>query len=343
MKRLSNNLWQLSLALPCMMLAMGCEQEAESNEPVELQIAPVVAVTRSAIEGGIQNNNKMQNVAVYATGTDYTAQKGNNYAIYAQSSGTWTNSNAEKIYLTNEAATIYAYYPTDTKYNTDLKIPVSILEGTEATTITAVDNAGQSSTAIASADGEVDCMWATSVGNVTNKSNQSGNGVELSMNHALSMVSFRVCKGDTYKGSGVLTKIVMKDATDPGTTLDKGTNPMMEITTGNITPGAAQDATYTRTILSGYTLPTSADDAKKFSILVLPTTASIGDNNIEATFKIDNADYSVKLTAPKDNNGKWLAGKNNLYTINLSGTGLTIQKVEVAVWQEVTGGTLEIK
>ncbi len=342
MKRLSNNLWHLSLALPCMMLAMGCEQEAENNEPVELQIAPVVAVTRSAIEGGTQNNNKMQSVAVYATGTDYTAEKSNNYAIYTQSSGTWTNNNTEKIYLTNEAATIYAYYPTDTRYDANLKIPVTLLEGTEATTITAVDNAGQSSTAIASADGEVDCMWATSVGSVTNKSNQS-NGVTLSMNHALSMVSFRVCKGDTYKGSGVLTKIVMKDINSSGTTLDKGTNPMMEITTGNITTGAAQDATYTRTIQNSYTLPTAANDAKKFSILVLPTTASIGSDKIEATFTIDNADYSVKLTAPSDNEGKWLAGKNNLYTINLSGTGLAIQKVEVAAWQEVAGGTLEIK
>ena len=57
-----------------MLLATGCEKDTESNEPVELQIAPTVAVTRSVIEGGEQTANKntiMQNVAVYGrTGTE---------------------------------------------------------------------------------------------------------------------------------------------------------------------------------------------------------------------------------------------------------------------------------
>ena len=55
------------------------------------------------------------------------------------------------------------------------------------------------------------------------------------MKHALSMVSFRVYKAADYEGVGKLTKIVLKDVNATGTTLSKGTNPKMNITTGVIT------------------------------------------------------------------------------------------------------------
>jgi len=51
----------------------------------------------------------------------------------------------------------------------------------------------------------------------------------------------------------------------------------------------------------------------------------------------------VKLTAPSDNSGAWLAGKNHLYTVKLSGTELSISTITVTQWVGVVGGTLEIK
>lgn len=164
------------------------------------------------------------------------------------------------------------------------------------------------------------------------------------MNHALSMVSFRVYKADDYKGPGDLTKVVMENVGE-GTTLSKGISPTMNITTGAITEGNPQKAVYTRTI-SGYQLTTTANDSKKFSILVLPTASAIGSSSIKATFTIDDADYSVNLTPPTaaGTDGKWKPGYNNLYTVKMGGTDLTITTVTVTAWEEKpVDGDLDIK
>ena len=318
-----------------LLLTAGCGDDqntgtAENNDPVELRISPRVTLTRGVVDGTAFADGTT--VAVYAEGADYTSDKSNNYAKYKYSSSAWNSDGSDKIYLTNAEATIYAYYPTDDKHNiTNLTIPVKLLEGTDAT-ITAVNNV--TGTSIAAATGEVDCMYARPFPKVTNKSNQT-KGVELTMNHALSMVSFRVYKAADYEGTGKLTKIVLKNV-DAGTTLSKGTNPTMNIKTGVITEGTPTAATYTRTIKDGYTLEstTNGTGAKKFSIMVLPISTST----------IDGAEYTVKLTAPSDNSGTWPAGKNHLYTVKLSGTELFINTITVTQWEEVVGSAnLDIK
>lgn len=100
--------------------AIGCSENEQSvpldeNELIELQVSPKVTLTRSAINGGEQTGNGanvMQNIAVYAQSTTTnTDAKKNNYAIYTLGSGTWSNSGTDKIYLSSEDATVYAYYP----------------------------------------------------------------------------------------------------------------------------------------------------------------------------------------------------------------------------------------
>lgn len=355
MKKLNYNLWHLCLTLPCMLLATGCEKDTESNEPVELQIAPTVAVTRSVIEGGEQTANKntiMQNVAVYATGDDYTKAKSNNHAIYLLSSGSWSSTGSDLIYLTNKTATIYAYYPAYKSDGTTFQpiseddvtanstIPISVLESSAA--ITVADNA--TGDAIAAADGEIDYMYATSA---TASNQNASKSITLTMKHALSMVSFRVYKSSDYHGTGDLTQIVLKN-TNGSSVLSKGsTSTTMNVTTGTITQNTATAATYTRTIATGtYTLGTVESEAKKLSILVLPITDSaIQDGKIEAVFTIDGATYTAAIKAPTETGteGKWKPGNNNLYTVKLSGTALEVTKVEVTAWSEVAGGNLDIQ
>lgn len=338
MNKRMNNFRCMLLAFPGMLLMAGCDKSAspeqENNEPVELQIAPTVALTRSAV----QDVSGLDEVAVYAYATgsnDYAA--GNNYAVYTKENNNWTNKGTDHIYLTNADATIYGYYPTTTKFDASAEtIPVTV---NETGAIAAIDNS--TGTAIASASGEIDYMYATKVSSINNK---SVDPVTLVMNHALSMVSFRVYKADDYKGPGNLTKVVMENV-DAGTTLSRGTSPTMNITSGAITAGAFQKATYTRTI-TDYTLASTANDSKKFSILVLPTASAIGNSNIKATFTIDDADYPVKLTQPTaaGTEGKWKPGYNNLYTVKMGGTDLTITTVTVAEWKETAvNGELEIK
>ncbi|MCD8182318.1 MAG: fimbrillin family protein [Bacteroides sp.] len=345
MRNLNSNLWYPALAFSCLLLLAGCDKDtlgAESNEPVELQIAPTVALTRSAIQGGEQKGTGatvMQNVAVYAAGDDYTSAKGNNHAVYLQNNGNWTSDGTNgNIYLTNKKATVYAYYPAYASDGTTFQpinendvtinstIPVSVLE---TGTIAVVNNA--STNDIACAADEVDYMYA----NIAEADNTSAKrSIALTMNHALSMVSFRIYK-ENYTEDGKLTKIVLKNASGK-TVLTKGTSQAMNITTGTITQTASSSTSYTRTLSNEYVLATSGAAANKLSMLVFPVTSSIQASTIEAEFVIDGATYTTSITAPAvvDTDGQWKAGNNNIYTVKLSGTELSVTKVDVVAWVE---------
>lgn len=278
-----------------MLIATGCSDEqttdnTDINEPVELQITPKVTLTRSVIDGGQQKADGatwMQNIAVYAqSATTNTATKSNNYAIYKQNGGSWNASGSDEIYLTSEAATVYAYYPaykpgSNGEYaaTTALKladdatgsstIPLTVYKGGAGTesdyTITAISNADKTygsgwqensdKNKIASAPGEVDYMWATS--NPTTVDNgkapaAKGKDASLTMRHALALISFRVYNDGTYKYNSELTQIKLENVTG-GTTLSDANGHQMNIATGTITGGTAKAATYTRKV-AGYTM-----------------------------------------------------------------------------------------
>lgn len=393
-----------ALALPCCLLALsGCSEEANvetvDNTPVELQVNPVVAtLTRSAIgnsgSSGSAATDALKKIAVYAQSTTTnTHANSNNYALYSYSSG-WT-SGTDKIYLSSEDATIYAYHPayqpgsngeykdtgTALKASTDdvtdaSTIGISVYpggEGTEADyTITAVNNADKKFTSswgkndaantvkIASAPGEVDYMWATPVEADNGKGNSAkGNGKNLTMNHALAMLSFRIYNDGTYNNEGKLTKITLKNSV--GTTLTKGSTPTMKIKDGTVSPGSAAAVTYTRVIKDGgsdfYQIITTGstasasvatmvndarDASKKFSILVMPEAAASSKNDVQAVFAIDGVDYTVPLTK-NSTTIQWQQGNDYLYSVKLSGTELSISDVTVANWQNATGGDLVIQ
>lgn len=219
---------------------------------------------------------------------------------------------------------------------------------------------------IYSAPGEVDYMYANNSTQLI-ASNGKADGastdaykVKLDMKHALSMVSFRIYNDGTYHNTGKLTKITLRNS-GSNYVLSQGTEPKMNIKTGVIMPGTADQshaATYTRFIDGGYTLikntgtdaattttsnENASEAAKKFSILVLPDGDTKFDKNkVEVVFTIDGTDYPVALTDPTDDNGKWLAGKNYLYTAKLSGKELTISSVTVSEWTPATGGDLDV-
>ena len=336
------------------------------------------------------------------TGGSSDYSDGNNYAIYTRgnNASTWSNEgeSAPKILLTGEKATIYAFHPahkpggkfemkateplTVTSFTAESTIPITVFPGDDVTdadsaTITVspnnadkiyssgwVDNATAGS--ILSAKGEVDYMWATSVQNVSNGKEATKaddpSKVTLEMNHAMSMVSFRIYNDGTYKGAGKLSQIVLSNVSN-GTALTKGTDPKMKVADGEVTPGSAVAVTYTRKIKDSsnnayFTLKkVGSDDATttdaqakeaspKFSILVMPDASASAKNAIQAVFAIDGVDYAVPLAADANSKVKWDKGKNNLYTVKLSGTGLEITSVKVQPWttNDVTsGGDLEAK
>ena len=315
----------------------------------------------------------------------YTNAKSNNYALYIYSTtGTagW-KSGDKKIYLTSEVAKIYAYYPayqpgTNQELATTTALVLSDNTATDNSTIpvtvflgetddahrdypsTLIDNSETTNTnkaKINSAKGEIDYMWADQGSSETNwitasntkKETSIDASVDLTMKHALTLVSFRIYNDGTYKNKGVLSKIQLKDV--PNQKVSGNSNPLAtmnidkgtlannsSLTTGSYIREFATGATYTlkKKGDSGLSDDNAAKGASyRFSILALPITNQ-ALNNTKAIFTIDGADYEVAL-ADNATGVTWEQGKENTYTVKLSGKELSIGTVTVAAWGTVTG------
>ncbi|MBV4224493.1 fimbrillin family protein [Parabacteroides distasonis] len=315
----------------------------------------------------------------------YTNAKSNNYALYTYSTtGTagW-KSGDKKIYLTSEVAKIYAYYPayqpgtnqelatttalvlSDNTATDNSTIPVTVFAGTTDDAhrdypSTLIDNSETTNTnkaKINSAKGEIDYMWADQGSSETNwitasntkKETSIDASVDLTMKHALTLVSFRIYNDGTYKNKGVLLKIQLKDV--PNQKVSGNSNPLAtmnidkgtlannsSLTTGSYIREFATGATYTlkKKGDSGLSDDNAAKGASyRFSILALPITSK-ALNNTKAIFTIDGADYEVAL-ADSGTGVTWEQGKENIYTVKLSGKELSIGTVTVAAWGTGTG------
>ena len=315
----------------------------------------------------------------------YTNAKSNNYELYTYSTtGTagW-KSGDKKIYLTSEVAKIYAYYPayqpgTNQELATTTALVLSDNTATDNSTIpvtvflgetddahrdypsTLIDNSETTNTnkaKINSAKGEIDYMWADQGSSETNwitasntkKETSIDASVDLTMKHALTLVSFRIYNDGTYKNKGVLSKIQLKDV--PNQKVSGNSNPLAtmnidkgtlannsSLTTGSYIREFATGATYTlkKKGDSGLSDDNAAKGASyRFSILALPITNQ-ALNNTKAIFTIDGADYEVAL-ADNATGVTWEQGKENIYTVKLSGKELSIGTVTVADWGTGTG------
>ena len=316
----------------------------------------------------------------------YTNAKSNNYALYTYSTtGTagWKSGENKKIYLTSEVAKIYAYYPayqpgtnqelatttalvlSDNTATDNSTIPVTVFAGTTDDAhrdypSTLIDNSETTNTnkaKINSAKGEIDYMWADQGSSETNwitasntkKETSIDASVDLTMKHALTLVSFRIYNDGTYKNKGVLSKIQLKDV--PNQKVSGNSNPLAtmnidkgtlannsSLTTGSYIREFATGATYTlkKKGDSGLSDDNAAKGASyRFRILALPITNQ-ALNNTKAIFTIDGADYEVAL-ADNATGVTWEQGKENIYTVKLSGKELSIGTVTVAAWGTVTG------
>lgn len=375
-----DNVLFTSITLLAAFTFAGCSNENDSDliapaDAVELGITAGVSLTKSAIQGGDGEAGKqngtastiMQNVAIRATGTDYTSAKSNDNAIYTQSSGVWTREgSSSKIMLTSNTATIYAFHPAysyDTNGNptttaivvtgtvgSGATIPVSLFEGGDGatgsptkkvnSTITDTDNSTNGT--ILSAPGETDYLYEGSATRPTASNGKADPAIDekadLNMKHALAMLSFRIYKDESYKNAGLLTVIKLDNSS--GTVLNKGTSATMDIATGKVNVTGNAGAVFTRFIgTAGVTLGNSETNAHRYSILVFPETGATAKTTVQVTFTIDDADYPVNLPGESI---QWEAGKNYLYTAKLIGKELSIQSVKVAAWGNETGGNITV-
>ena len=373
----------ISLGIVCIASLCSCshnEETEDANQPVELGIKTSIALTRAVETGEAFTDG--QYIAVYANSTT-TNTTTNNYAVYTFTSNAWGASSSDKIYLSAEPATIYAHYPaysgtgtstplTVNDYNSGSGVTASSTVNVstfEGVTTGADDNnkitiTGSSNTNdINAAPGETDYMYATKPNDTSQPQASNGKStapnsaltksVNLQMNHALTMVSFRIYKDENYHNTGKLTKIELKNASG-NTPLSKASTSnftTMNISDGTITlPGSNQEAAvYTRYIYqnsdAGYIIKeapsgSNPENSPAFSILVFPV-ASISANAIKVTFTIDGTPYEISI--PSSSGTSWQAGNNNIYKVTMNSIGLEIGTVTIKQWSSqatVNGGNL---
>lgn len=305
-------------------------------------------------------------------------EKGENWKSISAKGKDFASVTAAPYTLSEAVGTVYAYYPkantvTGTTAST-LTIPAPLQKtGTIALSddVTNADlrfdgtswvaNASASKKKIICASTETDYLYANnsdrkvSNGRAVDSPDRS---IDLSMAHALTMVSFRLYNDGTLPGAGSLTKIELKNA-ETKTLIKTTEGATMKLADGTIA-GLSDNTSdkLTRTI-SGYTIPkeiktgetqsantyivngnvTGPKVARKISILTYPLT-NISDKDIEVVFTIDNQAYTVSL--PVTDVWAWQAGTNYVYTVCASQRKLEVTSVSVAEWNEEPGGNIEL-
>ncbi len=316
----------------------------------ELGVSTLISGAGStrALTDAFAENNK---IGVFVKGTDYIPLLAA-YTCPADPAGVWTSSTTEteKIYLANETATVYAFYP----YASDAIS--NSTDDTQGDYYTAI-NVNIPSTQQFNAADVADYMYATTregdgVGTsytypLAKASNAAADGsgvydnkVDLYMHHALSKLSFVINKAESYLGTGALSELTLATVT-PGTPKFKTGALTMSLTNGVIS-GAAASELLTVTGPSDLTINAYADPASTTvttAALVAPLTATSG---ITLTLTIDGKVMSVALPAA-GSAAQWLAEKNYTYTLTVKGSELIVNSVSILPWGEVAAGNANVQ
>lgn len=332
-----NFLLMAALAAGVAFTACQNDDEAVSNEnqlPIALNLESVglkttvdsrAGITANAFTSGESLGLYIYNGAfgtAYNTGAEADLPSTENVQ-YTQSASGWDATSP--IILSSTVGTVWAYYPYNSSYTgTGADVPVNV-------------NATQTcqSDGVKDVEDQKDYMYGTKVENVSNKDAK----IDITMNHALAMVSFKFIQDDEvkYPGEGIVNSIVLKNAT--GFSVLKTGAGTMNIDTGEAVPTGTAAGTITLTP-AAETLLDVTDESKLPRMLVYPV-ASIPSTNLELDVTVDGNTYNVVI---KDNMlTSFVKGNNYQFTFELKGTKLEVENVSIVEWepQAVEGGELQ--
>jgi len=231
--------------------------------------------------------------------------------------GTNSANPSPSIYI-NTDAKVYAWYPAIVN---ELSFPDYSF--TKAIMVVDTDDF--------TATNQTDYLWATPVG--VNKDNRTAN---LSFQHALSKIIFRINTDVNYAGKGILTEISLTTtALDDAYKFLSG-NGIMKISDGII---SGLTPTSILTYTGSNTLSNTATD-----MLALVAPAKLAEkasdiSTITINLTIDGAIYSASL--PISSAYSWIAGTEYTYTITISSGELLINTVSITDWEiGNTGGSI---
>lgn len=191
-----------------------------------------------------------------------------------------------------------------------------------------------------------------------------GYSIDLSMQHALSMVSFRVYDGGNLGTAGKVKLTKFKIA-DNGGSFVNNTAGTMQIADGTLALGTADGTKTIERTVSNYTLvqqiPSGTETENTFieqsgvtggsvskivSAIVYPTDFSAAGSSLKLTVTLTDTskgtpgtstDYSVTIPARN-----WEKNQNYLYTLSAGRNKLNIVSVDVQEWTVVNAGELPL-
>ncbi|WP_321480908.1 fimbrillin family protein [uncultured Bacteroides sp.] len=284
-------------------------------------------------------------IGVFITGTGYTSK----VAAYTFDGTTWVSpaAAADKINLTNETATVYAFYPSTAVTN-----PVTLVgDGSDA-----IDATLAASEASFDGTNQMDYMYGT--GAATSGAGTAGdpyvygawpfasnaatdgtspvsydNKVDLYMHHALSKLSFVVNKAESYGGTGLITAIkIDSKAGTPATPLSGSFT--IKVSDGTLTTSAVTVGPISFTDATGVNAndynATASTTVTAYG-LVIPV--AVADLTVTAT--VDGKEMTADLPALPNSATAWAAGNNYTYTLLISGTELEVTTVSIVDWNAV--------
>lgn len=321
----------LGFAVIAATLLASCSKDdmpAGSPADGELGVSAIVtgSVSTRALVTGFSAGDK---IAVFTTGTGYTPK----VAAYTYVDGTtqWTSpaDAADKIFLSNQTATVYGYYPSTATVNPGSGVLTNDALNNIETTFTYPE-------ASFNAAGQTDYLYATaaisgSVYPIATATNSSPS-VDLYMHHAASKLSFVINKAESYSGTGSLTSVKLSKTGG----FYAGSGAML-VENGVFSMGTVNEISFTGTAtINAYNaVPSTVVTA--FG-LAAPVTDRSG---ITLEIIVDGKAMTVALPAiaPAD---VWEPGKDYTYTITVKGTELIVNSVSVVDWIEVIGGNTEV-
>lgn len=261
--------------------ASSCSGNNEEIIPgsSSLKIKTAISSTRAVIE--TENFSYEDEIGIFALneeGTAYSKESMNMTGIYV-GDNQW-NIDPE-LFLTEQKAVIYAYYPYSSSNQAPATVNVNIMPNYHKTIKGQIDYLyGQ---------GEADAAYPEA---------------NITFNHALARVTFLIKKEETDAGKGILSKIILRNTSNNTVIATSGT---MDIRTGEITPKTNEDAAITLT--GDYELNSNKEE--KIDFLVIP--AQISDNTVELALTVDDGIYIITLPATV-----WEKGQQYTYPVTIS-------------------------
>ena len=150
--------------------------------------------------------------------------------------------------------------------------------------------------------------------------------VLLSMNHALSLISFQLNLSKGKTGAFIISSVQIGNKPGGTTLVSEGT---LDITTGDII-GSTARSTSASTVLS-LTNPVTLINEKycdPMRLMVIPPSGTIGTGDVETLFTINGETYKFDIPA----NTQWEKGKKYLYKLSFNGRSLQLRDVSITDW-----------